>query len=61
MKKLVFLRHAKSSWEYHVEDFDRPLSVRGINDINRVSLKNVNFFKKFQVFLTSPALSLIHI
>ena len=60
MKKLVFLRHAKSSWEYHIEDFDRPLSVRGINDINRVSLKNVNFFKKFQVFLTSPANRAFH-
>ena len=60
MKKLVFLRHAKSSWDYHVEDFDRPLSVRGINDINRVSLRNINFFKKFQIFLTSPANRAFH-
>ncbi len=60
MKKLVFLRHAKSSWEYNVEDYDRPLSVKGIKDINKVSLKNINTFKKFQIFLTSPANRALH-
>ena len=25
-EKINFLRHAKSSWEYNVEDYDRPLS-----------------------------------
>ena len=60
MKKLVFLRHAKSSWDYHVEDYDRPLSIRGINDINRISLRNINFFEKFQIFLTSPANRAFH-
>ena len=60
MKKLVFLRHAKSSWDYHVDDSDRPLSLKGINDINRISLKNINFFKKFQIFLTSPANRAFH-
>ena len=60
MKKLVFFRHAKSSWEYHVEDFDRPLSVKGIEDINRVSLKNITFFKKFEILLTSPANRAFH-
>ena len=60
MKKLVFLRHAKSSWDYHVEDCDRPLSIRGINDINRISLRNINFFEKFQIFLTSPANRAFH-
>ena len=60
MKKLVFLRHAKSSWEYNVEDYDRPLSVKGINDINKVSKKNSNFFRKFEIFLTSPANRALH-
>ncbi len=40
MKQLLLLRHAKSSWEYSVEDYDRPLSEKGINDIDKVSLKN---------------------
>ena len=50
MKKLVLLRHAKSSWEYHVEDYDRPLSEKGINDINKVSLKILIFLKNFKFF-----------
>ena len=60
MKKLLFLRHAKSSWEYNVDDYDRPLSVKGINDINRVSMKNIIFFKKFEIILTSPANRAFH-
>ena len=60
MKKLLLLRHAKSSWAYSVEDYDRPLSEKGINDINKVSLKNIGFFKKFQMVLTSPANRALH-
>ena len=31
MKKLILLRHAKSSWnETNLDDIDRPLSKRGI-------------------------------
>jgi phosphohistidine phosphatase len=33
MKQILLLRHAKSSWEdSSLQDFDRPLSSRGIND-----------------------------
>ena len=33
MRKILFLRHAKSSWkDPNLKDFDRPLSRRGIND-----------------------------
>ena len=60
MKKLLLLRHAKSSWVYSVEDYDRPLSEKGINDINKVSLKNTSFLKKFQMVLTSPANRAFH-
>ena len=60
MKKLLLLRHAKSSWEYSVEDYDRPLSEKGINAINKVSLKNIGFFKKFQLVMTSPANRAFH-
>lgn len=37
MKKLILVRHAKSSWEYDVIDHERPLKKRGINDANLVS------------------------
>ena len=29
MKYLYLVRHAKSSWEYNLDDFDRPLNKRG--------------------------------
>lgn len=33
MKQILLLRHAKSSWEDEsLDDFDRPLASRGIND-----------------------------
>ncbi len=37
MKKIIFVRHAKSSWEYNVDDKDRPLKIRGIKDAHLVS------------------------
>ena len=32
MKKLIIIRHGKSSWELNVRDHDRVLSQRGIDD-----------------------------
>ena len=60
MKQLIFLRHAKSSWEYNVEDYDRPLSSKGMSDIDRVSKNHSGFFKNFQIILTSPANRAFH-
>jgi phosphohistidine phosphatase len=37
MKQLILVRHGKSSWDYHVDDRDRPLTQRGINDGHLVS------------------------
>ncbi|WP_406683659.1 histidine phosphatase family protein [Seonamhaeicola sp. MEBiC1930] len=56
MKKLILVRHAKSSWEYDVIDHERPLKKRGINDANIVSknLKTKNF--EFDKVLSSDAL-----
>ena len=43
MKQIYILRHAKSSWKnLNLNDFDRPLAKRGIND----SIKLNNFIKK---------------
>ncbi len=33
MKILYLVRHAKSSWEYNVEDHKRPLKKRGVKDV----------------------------
>jgi len=32
MKKLYLVRHAKSSWEFDLDDHERPLSERGLHD-----------------------------
>ena len=42
MKILYLVRHAKSSWEYNVEDHKRPLKKRGVKDAFLVckTLKN---------------------
>ncbi|GAA4231335.1 histidine phosphatase family protein [Postechiella marina] len=32
MKKLIIIRHAKSSWKYDVIDHERPLNSRGLSD-----------------------------
>ena len=37
MKKLILIRHAKSSWEYNVKDHERPLNTRGLKDASVVS------------------------
>ena len=34
MKKIILIRHAKSSWEHNVSDLERPISKRGYNDAN---------------------------
>lgn len=39
MKNLTLFRHAKSSWEYDVDDHMRPLKKRGRNDAHLVSQK----------------------
>ncbi|MBC9796229.1 SixA phosphatase family protein [Sinomicrobium weinanense] len=37
MKQLTLIRHAKSSWDYSVEDRNRPLKERGMMDAEMVS------------------------
>lgn len=37
MKRMILMRHAKSSWEDDVADFDRPLNRRGLRDAPRIA------------------------
>jgi len=40
MKRLILIRHAKSSWkQIHLSDFDRPLNKRGMRDAKFMSLQ----------------------
>lgn len=55
MKTIVLIRHGKSSWEHPVNDIDRPLKSRGVNDaklVCEVFMKS-NFHPDLVV--TSPA------
>ncbi|WP_298504670.1 histidine phosphatase family protein [uncultured Maribacter sp.] len=60
MKHLILVRHGKSSWEYAVNDIDRPLKERGINDAFLVSnvLNEQNIEIDFS--FSSPANRALH-
>lgn len=55
MKKLIIIRHAKSSWKFNVIDHERPLNDRGVNDSGLISnhLKNNNL--NLDLILSSDA------
>ncbi|MBD0778872.1 histidine phosphatase family protein [Maribacter sp. ANRC-HE7] len=60
MKQIVLVRHGKSSWEYSVNDKDRPLLPRGIADGHLV----VEAFDRTgilpDVIFSSPAIRAMH-
>lgn len=60
MKKLILVRHGKSSWEYAVSDRDRPLSERGINDALLVSGKLLSQNVQIDAVFSSPANRALH-
>ena len=60
MKKLVLLRHAKSSWEYDVEDRNRPLTENGIKRIVNMAKSNPSIFLETDVIYSSPANRALH-
>ena len=55
MKSLLLIRHAKSSWDMDVDDFDRLLNHRGEKDApamaERLILKNI----EIDTLISSPA------
>jgi len=55
MKKLILVRHAKSSWEGSVEDKARSLTKRGIRDAHLVSLEIPKYFPKNFIIWSSSA------
>ena len=55
MKKLILVRHAKSSWEFNVSDRERPLKKRGVNDAELVSLSFIKSPVNIDFIYTSPA------
>lgn len=56
MKKLIIIRHAKSSWDNpDLDDFDRPLNKRGIKDAPRMGKRLKEKRVTPDIMLSSPA------
>jgi phosphohistidine phosphatase len=55
MKSILLVRHAKSSWDFNVEDFDRPLNHRGETDAPAMAKRLLKRDIKIDAFVSSPA------
>ncbi|HTC01302.1 MAG TPA: histidine phosphatase family protein [Ferruginibacter sp.] len=55
MKTLLVIRHAKSSWEFGIADFDRPLNERGKKDAPAMAKRLLDKKIKIDAFVSSPA------
>ena len=55
MKNLILLRHAKSSWDYSVDDIDRPLTINGIERIKKMVNNNISIFSNLDQIYSSSA------
>ncbi len=55
MKSLLLIRHAKSSWDLDVEDFDRPLNHRGQKDAPLMAERLIKKEIVVDRFVSSPA------
>lgn len=55
IKRLILVRHGKSSWEFNVNDRDRPLKQRGINDALLVAENFQQKDYKIDAVFSSPA------
>ncbi len=57
MKQMIFVRHAKSSWDYaELSDFERPLNKRGRRDAPFMGKLIYKLGFKPQLIISSPAL-----
>ena len=50
MKKLILVRHGKSSWDFPVKDIDRDLIEKGIQNSILVSKSSINLIDSNSVF-----------
>lgn len=60
MKTIILVRHGKSSWEYAVNDKDRPLQERGISDAQLVSHSFKAQNVELDAVFSSPANRALH-
>ena len=60
MKTIIFVRHGKSSWDYQVDDKDRPLKERGINDAHLIAAQLKTMKLQIDWSYSSPANRALH-
>lgn len=60
MKKITFLRHSKSSWDYNLDDIDRPLNNSGVAKIKKVAESSKAQFVNSDIIFSSSATRAIH-
>ena len=60
MKQITFLRHSKSSWDYNLDDIDRPLNNSGVAKIKKVAESSKAQFVKSDIIFSSSATRAIH-
>lgn len=60
MKKITFLRHSKSSWDYNLDDIDRPLNNLGVAKIKKVAESSKAQFVNSDIIFSSSATRAIH-
>ena len=57
LRKIILLRHAKSSWEDpSLRDFDRPLSKRGMKDIKLMKVQMASLVRDVDEIYSSPSI-----
>ncbi|WP_224483213.1 SixA phosphatase family protein [Robertkochia aurantiaca] len=60
VKRITLIRHAKSSWDYEVDDKDRPLKERGVSDAHLVAAAVAGRLKLPDAVFSSPANRALH-
>jgi phosphohistidine phosphatase len=55
MKKIILVRHGKSSWEHNVSDAERPLKSRGESDAKLVASQYIEGNSLPERIFSSPA------
>jgi phosphohistidine phosphatase len=55
LKTLLIIRHAKSSWENELTDFERPLNERGKKDALMMAQRLIDKKIAIDHFISSPA------
>jgi len=55
MKNLILIRHAKSTWEFPVQDFDRDLTQKGIENSQKIAQHTSQLIQPSSIIWSSAA------